>query len=112
MIRCNYDQQRDACKCGEPALVSAGGARGVEACRQLRTRGKQHIDAPADGAVSECLDKMALSDSDLADDEHRGVFGDIATGRQIVHQVAIEFGQPIEVELACISATAWPLRMY
>lgn len=42
---------------------------------------------------------MTFADANLADDEHGRAFAEIATGRQIVHERAIELGQSFEVEL-------------
>ncbi len=49
------------------------------------------IDAAADGAVSERLREMTLTDADLTDDEHGGMLGDVAVGGEIVDERAVEF---------------------
>jgi hypothetical protein len=42
---------------------------------------------------------MTFFDANLADDQHRRMLGKIPSGRQIVHERAIEFGQSVKIEL-------------
>ena len=93
------DQQRNAREGGELALVGAGGARGVQACRELCAAGEQDIDALTDRAVPQSLGEMAFADADFADDEYRSALGDVAPSGRIMQECAVELRQSVEVEL-------------
>jgi hypothetical protein len=49
--------------------------------------------------MAEGLREMAFSDSNLADDENRGMLGQIASGSQVMDERTIEFWESIKVEL-------------
>ncbi len=49
------DQQFDAHQAGEPALVGAGGASGIQARGELGASGEQHVDALTYGAMTKGL---------------------------------------------------------
>lgn len=93
------DEERHASEGCELAFVGAGGAGSVEGTDQLSATGEHDIDAAADGAVPERLGEMTFADTDVTDDEHGSMFGEVAVGGQIVNERAVELRESIEVEL-------------
>lgn len=83
-------EQFDTHQAGEPALVGAGGARGVQAGRELGAGGEQHIHALAHGTMAECLGQTALAGAARPDDEHGRVFAEVTAAGQIVHECAVQ----------------------
>jgi hypothetical protein len=52
---------------------------------ELRATGENHVDAAPDSTMTEGLSEMTLSDSDLANDEHRCMLGQIPVRGQIMN---------------------------
>lgn len=93
------DQQRHAGERGEFALVAAGRSRGVEARGEACAGAEDDIDAGAHGAVAKRLRQVRFPGAAGADDEHRGLLGEVAAGGEVVHQGAVQLRQALEVEL-------------
>ena len=49
--------------------------------------------------MTQGLGEVTFADADLTDDEHGGMFGQVAIGGEIVDERAVELWEPIEVEL-------------
>ena len=81
-------------------------------CRVRKQRGaagEEDIGAVTDGGMPEGLGEVRLADANIADDEDRGEFVQVATGGEILDEGAVELRQALEVELI---ASRKPLRFW
>ena len=93
------DEQWNARQRGELAVVGAGGARGVQALREGRAAGEDHVHALAHRAVAQGLCEVAFANAAGTDQQHRCLLVQVTPGGQVVHQRLVELGQSSEVEL-------------
>ena len=93
------DEQRNAGKARELALVRTGGARGVHGGDELCAGSEQHIDALTDGAVAERLGEVTFAGAARTNDQDRDALAEITTGGELMDECAIQLRQPFEVEL-------------
>jgi hypothetical protein len=91
----NTGMRLSACSLRSYALV----ARRMQCLRQGRAAGKQHIYALANRAVPQGLRQVALAGGAGSYDQHGRALAHAAPCGQIVHQSAVELGQPFKVKL-------------
>ena len=77
------DEQVRLGQCRQLAFVIAHGLGGGELAQQLSVGGEHGVVAATYGDVTQCLGKVALPGAAGADDEHRDLLLQVATGGQI-----------------------------
>ena len=76
--------------------------RAVQGSGELALGGEQDVVALAHGAVAQRLGQMTLAGTAMTDDQNRRFLLQISAGGQVMHDGAIERGQPIDQATYCL----------